>query len=137
MLKLEQDQKILELRHEPFALLRGPWRSLFWPRFDRKARDMQQKYELRMKEIRDEMERQRRKQIQIIEEQLRQHLLLLLRASEVLIIGFFEFRGPRTARLIRPLVLLELPQVAFSSGDEEESAGLYGDQGFRKRVSAR
>lgn len=52
MLKLEQDQKILELRHE----------------FDRKARDMQQKYELRMKTIREEMEKQRRKQIQKIEE---------------------------------------------------------------------
>lgn len=52
MLKLEQDQKILELRHE----------------FDRKARDMQQKYELRMKEIREEMEKQRKKQIQQIEE---------------------------------------------------------------------
>jgi hypothetical protein len=52
MLKLEQDQNILELRQE----------------FDRKARDMQQKYELRMKGIRDEMEKQRRKQIQKIEE---------------------------------------------------------------------
>mmetsp|Transcript_115383 Transcript_115383/g.200245 ORF Transcript_115383/g.200245 Transcript_115383/m.200245 type:complete len:461 (-) Transcript_115383:26-1408(-) len=52
MLKLEQDQKILELRQE----------------FDRRARDMQQKYELRMKTIRDEMEKQRRKQIQKIEE---------------------------------------------------------------------
>ncbi|CAE7788438.1 DRC4 [Symbiodinium sp. CCMP2592] len=36
--------------------------------FDRKARDMQQKYELRMKTIREEMEKQRRKQIQKIEE---------------------------------------------------------------------
>lgn len=52
MLKLEQDQKILDLRQE----------------YDRKARDMQQKYELRMKGIRDEMEKQRRKQIQKIEE---------------------------------------------------------------------
>lgn len=52
MLKLEQDQKILELRQE----------------YDRKARDMQAKYELRMKTIRDDMEKLRRKQIQKIEE---------------------------------------------------------------------
>mmetsp|Transcript_137887 Transcript_137887/g.384509 ORF Transcript_137887/g.384509 Transcript_137887/m.384509 type:complete len:461 (-) Transcript_137887:61-1443(-) len=52
MLKLEQDQKILEVRQE----------------FDRRARDMQQKYELRMKVIREEMEKQQRKQIQKIEE---------------------------------------------------------------------
>eukprot|EP00416_Gambierdiscus_australes_P039960 CAMPEP_0171103368 /NCGR_PEP_ID=MMETSP0766_2-20121228/58878_1 /TAXON_ID=439317 /ORGANISM="Gambierdiscus australes, Strain CAWD 149" /LENGTH=459 /DNA_ID=CAMNT_0011563787 /DNA_START=89 /DNA_END=1464 /DNA_ORIENTATION=- len=52
MLKLEQDQKILELRQE----------------FDRRARDMQQKYELRMKEIRDEKEKQQQKQIHKIEE---------------------------------------------------------------------
>merc|ERR1719220_1791693 len=51
MLKLEQDQKILELRKE----------------FDRRARDMQQKYELRMKGIREDMEKQQRKQIQKIE----------------------------------------------------------------------
>merc|ERR1712187_643255 len=45
MLKLEQDQHILELRQD----------------FDRRARDRQQKYELRMKTIREEMERSRRK----------------------------------------------------------------------------
>lgn len=54
MLKLEQDQKILELRHEQGAEGSAASRA---PRFDRKARDMQQKYELRMKEIRDEMAR--------------------------------------------------------------------------------
>merc|ERR1719510_1454683 len=52
MLKMEQDQNILELRQE----------------FDRKARDMQQKFELRMKTIRGDMEKERKSQIQKIEE---------------------------------------------------------------------
>merc|ERR1711953_233707 len=58
MLKLEQDQKILDLRQE----------------FDRKARDMQQRYELQMKTIREEMEKSRRKQIQKIEEAKNAHI---------------------------------------------------------------
>lgn len=58
MLKLEQDQKVLELRQE----------------FDRKARDMQQKFELRMKTIRDEMEKQQRRQISKIEESKNAHI---------------------------------------------------------------
>merc|ERR1711959_403684 len=57
MLKLEQDQKILELRQE----------------YDRRARDLQQKYGLKTKTIREEMEKQRRKQIQKIEEAKNAH----------------------------------------------------------------
>ena len=91
----------------------------FWLRFDRKARDMQQKYELRMKEIRDEMaatlgdgyhtcgwcnfpsqERQRRKQIQMIEESLPEFKLLTanttLASTRVMILS------------ARPLILLLL-----------------------------
>jgi hypothetical protein len=52
MLKMDQDSGILQLRQE----------------FDRRARDMQAQYELRMKTIRDDMEKERRKQIAKIEE---------------------------------------------------------------------
>merc|ERR1719236_103561 len=58
MLKLEQDQKILDLRQE----------------YDRKARDMQQKYGQRMKRIREDMEKNRRKQIMKIEEAKNTHI---------------------------------------------------------------
>eukprot|EP00927_Polykrikos_kofoidii_P078778 TRINITY_DN75592_c0_g1_i1.p1 TRINITY_DN75592_c0_g1~~TRINITY_DN75592_c0_g1_i1.p1 ORF type:complete len:482 (-),score=151.06 TRINITY_DN75592_c0_g1_i1:40-1419(-) len=58
MLKLENDQQILELRQE----------------FDRKARDLQQKYELRMKTIREHMEKTRQNQIRKIEEDKNAHI---------------------------------------------------------------
>lgn len=66
MLKLEQDQEILKLRQK----------------FDRMARDMQQKYELRMKTIRDDMERTRRKQIQKIEEAKNAHIKKVMEKNQ-------------------------------------------------------
>jgi len=58
MLKLEQDKKIFELRQE----------------FDRRARDLQAKYALKMKTLRDDMEKQRKQQIQRIEESKNAHI---------------------------------------------------------------
>merc|ERR1719335_1438471 len=58
-LKLEQDQKILELRQE----------------FDSKARDLQQKYTQKMKTIREQMESARKSEIARIEDEKNQHIM--------------------------------------------------------------
>merc|ERR1711959_121775 len=60
------DQKILELRQE----------------FDRRARDMQGRYEQRMKTIRDEMERTRRRQVQTIEESKNDHIKRVMQKNQ-------------------------------------------------------
>jgi len=66
MQKLQQDQKVLELRQE----------------FDRRARDMLLKYELRMRTIREEMELTRKTQIQKIEEAKRVHVEKVMQKNQ-------------------------------------------------------
>merc|ERR1711972_921873 len=57
--------------------------------FDRRARDMQQKYELRMKVIREEMEKLQRKQIQKIEEAKNAHIQRVMAKNQK---DFMEIR---------------------------------------------
>merc|ERR1740138_1234526 len=58
MLKLEQDQKILDVRQE----------------YDAKARDLQQKYAQKMKLLRDQMEGARKNEIMRIEDDKNTHI---------------------------------------------------------------